>query len=99
MPIKTLGSLGKIRVGRGTGNTHIFFLASACNLSPGIFFSFLDDYTSLYNYIYIYTYQMMSLLKSDHNTLHYILVGTLNVMTTFVTTIKHFFIEIMLTLR
>ena len=26
-PIKTLGSLGKIRVGRVTGNTHIFFLA------------------------------------------------------------------------
>ena len=24
MPIKTLGSLGKIRVGRVTGNTHIF---------------------------------------------------------------------------
>ena len=30
MPIKTLGSLGKIRVGRVTGNTHIFYLA----LSP-----------------------------------------------------------------
>ena len=27
MPIKTLGSLGKNRVGRVTGNTHIFFLA------------------------------------------------------------------------
>ena len=26
MPIKTLGSLGKIRVGRVTGNTHFFFL-------------------------------------------------------------------------
>ena len=25
MPIKTLGSLGKIRVGRVTGNMHIFF--------------------------------------------------------------------------
>ena len=25
MPIKTLGSLGKIRVGRVTGNTHILF--------------------------------------------------------------------------
>ena len=25
MPIKSLGSLGKIRVGRVTGNTHIFF--------------------------------------------------------------------------
>ena len=25
MPIKTLGSLGIIRVGRVTGNTHIFF--------------------------------------------------------------------------
>ena len=24
-PIKTLGSLGKIRVGRVTGNTHIFY--------------------------------------------------------------------------
>ena len=26
MPIKTLGSLGKIRVGRVTGNTHIIFV-------------------------------------------------------------------------
>ena len=25
MPIKTLGLLGKIRVGRVTGNTHFFF--------------------------------------------------------------------------
>ena len=25
MPIKTLGSLGKIRVGQVTGNTYIFF--------------------------------------------------------------------------
>ena len=25
MPIKTLGSLGKIRVGRVTGNAHVFF--------------------------------------------------------------------------
>ena len=25
MPIKTLGSLGKIRVGRVTGNTHFFW--------------------------------------------------------------------------
>ena len=25
MPIKTLGSLGKIRVGRVAGNTHIFW--------------------------------------------------------------------------
>ena len=25
MPMKTLGSLGKIRVGRVTGNIHIFF--------------------------------------------------------------------------
>ena len=29
MPIKTLGSLGKIRVGRVTGNTHIFFFGLA----------------------------------------------------------------------
>ena len=28
MPIKTLGSLGKIRVGRVTGNTHIFLALS-----------------------------------------------------------------------
>ena len=35
MPIKTLGSLGKIRVGRVTGNTHIFFLALACMPSFG----------------------------------------------------------------
>ena len=27
MPIKTLGLLGKIRVGQETGNTHVFFLA------------------------------------------------------------------------
>ena len=27
MPIKTLGSLGKIRVGRVTGNTHFFGLS------------------------------------------------------------------------
>ena len=38
MPIKTLGSLGKIRVGRVTGNTHIFFFglinndANSCRL-------------------------------------------------------------------
>ena len=41
MPIKTLGSLGKIRVGRVTGNTHIYFfgpigrgskLLSACRV-------------------------------------------------------------------
>ena len=32
MPIKTLGSLGKIRVGRVTGNTHIFFFGlSKCS--------------------------------------------------------------------
>ena len=35
MPIKTLGSLGKIRVGRVTGNTHIFFF--------GLTVSFLDS--------------------------------------------------------
>ena len=32
-PIKTLGSLGKIRVGRVTGNRHIFFLALRCSFS------------------------------------------------------------------
>ena len=31
MPIKTLGSLGKIRVGRVTGNTHIFFFGLRFN--------------------------------------------------------------------
>ena len=31
MPIKTLGSLGKIRVGRVTGNTHIFFFGLSIN--------------------------------------------------------------------
>ena len=30
MPIKTLGSLGKIRVGRVTGNTHNFFFGLIC---------------------------------------------------------------------
>ena len=30
-PIKTLGSLGKIRVGRVTGNTHIFFFGLTNN--------------------------------------------------------------------
>ena len=35
MPIKTLGSLGKIRVGRVTGNTHIsFFGLSNAYLIP-----------------------------------------------------------------
>ena len=33
MPIKTLGSLEKIRVGRVTGNTHISFLALAVLVS------------------------------------------------------------------
>ena len=33
MPIKTLGSLGKIRVGRVTGNTHIFFWPYHWNIS------------------------------------------------------------------
>ena len=32
MPIKTLGSLGKIRVGRVTGNTHIFLALLSCSL-------------------------------------------------------------------
>ena len=32
MPIKTLGSLGKIRVGRVTRNTHIFFLPNQMEL-------------------------------------------------------------------
>ena len=34
MPIKTLGSLGKIRVGRVTGNTHIFFFGLRYLLIP-----------------------------------------------------------------
>ena len=34
MPIKTLGSLGKIRVGRVTGNTHIFFFGLINILHP-----------------------------------------------------------------
>ena len=34
MPIKTLGSLGKIRVGRVTRNTHIFFLALLYKMNP-----------------------------------------------------------------
>ena len=41
MPIKTLGSLGKIRVGRVTGNTHIScfgltinILSLFCDFSP-----------------------------------------------------------------
>ena len=38
MPIKTLGSLGKIRVGRVTGNTYIFFfgLREGDNLCCGL---------------------------------------------------------------
>ena len=36
MPIKTLGSLGKIRVGRVTGNTHIFFGLSSVDKSVGL---------------------------------------------------------------
>ena len=38
MPIKSLGSLGKIRVGRVTGNTHIFFFGLMALLVNGIFF-------------------------------------------------------------
>ena len=34
MPIKTLGSLGKIRVGPVTGNTHLFFLPYGCTRGP-----------------------------------------------------------------
>ena len=40
MPIKTLGSLGKIRLGRVTGNTHISFFGlrevecDTCGRSP-----------------------------------------------------------------
>ena len=34
MPIKTLGSLGKIRVGRVTGNTHIFFFGLKVSFFP-----------------------------------------------------------------
>ena len=30
MPIKTLGSLGKIRVGRVTGNTYYYFFGLTC---------------------------------------------------------------------
>ena len=51
MPIKTLGSLGKIRVGRVTGNTYIFFFGltfifEACRkCANGIdSFSGLDKY-------------------------------------------------------
>ena len=33
-PIKTLGSLGKIRVGRVTGNTHIFFFGLLSHQGP-----------------------------------------------------------------
>ena len=33
MPIKTLGSLGKIRVGQVTGNTHIFFFGLIMQLN------------------------------------------------------------------
>ena len=32
MPINTLGSLGKIRVGRVTGNTHISFFGLKINI-------------------------------------------------------------------
>ena len=37
MPIKTLGSLGKIRVGRVTGNTHIFFGLTSNALVKNVF--------------------------------------------------------------
>ena len=37
MPIKTLGSLGKIREGRVTGNTHIFFFGLSIKHSPQTF--------------------------------------------------------------
>ena len=47
MPIKTLGSLGKIRVGRVTGNTHIFFfgLIKAFNSAS----RYLDDLLNIDN--------------------------------------------------
>ena len=48
MPIKTLGSLGKIRVGRVTGNTHIFFfgLSSICLVYMNVFAKF-DEIPSI----------------------------------------------------
>ena len=48
MPIKTLGSLGKIRVGRVTGNTHIFFFGLIVIVSKVLLFVII--------LIYIYSY-------------------------------------------
>ena len=56
MPIKTLGSLGKIRVGRVTGNTHIFFFGlSKCLFKYfNLFYCFLIVLFSCMNLLYIF---------------------------------------------
>ena len=43
MPIKTLGSLGKIRVGRVTGNTHTFFFGLMTPIFQYIMTSFISS--------------------------------------------------------
>ena len=58
MPIKTLGSLGKIRVGRVTGNTHIFFFGLI--LKNSIVINFGALYSSI-----IIAYPLKIPLSSD----------------------------------
>ena len=58
MPLKTLGLLGKIRVGRVTGNTHIFFCLS----------------TKIYGEIIAWVLSIMNLMKAFiMNKVNYIL--------------------------
>ena len=50
MPIKTLGSLEKIRVGRVTGNTHIFFLALLVKFLLSKFKKYFEGFSPISSY-------------------------------------------------
>ena len=55
MPIKTLGSLGKIRVGRVTGNTHTFFGLKKLSHANVSIFEKLNELNENETYIFIGT--------------------------------------------
>ena len=59
MPIKTLGSLGKIRVGRVTGNTHIFLLRSTLFYIKKTFYIFV-----YFKVIFCWTFSYTSTCKN-----------------------------------